>query len=86
MAALVSEMTPHGVLTVSEVSDDDLAEECKGGLYVTFDAQSNYQKGRTFTVTSDCRSNWGIDQCSTNIRERLLNKALHVRYSCRLNQ
>ena len=42
-------------LTVSEVSDDDLAEECKGGLYVTFDAQSNYQKGRTFTVTSGVR-------------------------------
>ena len=39
-------------VTVSGIASDDLSEDCKTGLYVTFNAQSNYSKGRNFTVIS----------------------------------
>ena len=44
-------------LTVSAegISDDVLSEECKGGLSVTFDHKSNYEKSRTFTVVKGIR-------------------------------
>ncbi|MBQ9362439.1 MAG: hypothetical protein IJT97_03350, partial [Bacteroidaceae bacterium] len=40
------------MVTLSGIATDDLSEDCKGGLFVTFDAQSNYDKNRTFTVIS----------------------------------
>ena len=42
-------------LTLSGVSVNDLSDDCSGGLYVTFDAQSNYERNRTFTVTNGVR-------------------------------
>ena len=39
-------------LTLSGVSANDLSEECKGGIPVTFDHQSNYEKNCVFTVTA----------------------------------
>ncbi len=39
-------------ITLSSIASDDLSEDCQKGLYVTFDGQSNYSKGRNFTVIS----------------------------------
>ena len=39
-------------LTLSGVPSTDLADDCKDGLFVTFDHASNYEQGRNFTVTS----------------------------------
>lgn len=38
--------------TVSGIARDDLSADCQEGLPVTFTAQSNYQKGRNFTVVN----------------------------------
>ena len=42
-------------VTDKDISNDDFSEDCKGGLYVTFDARSNYEKNRNFTVTTGIR-------------------------------
>ena len=42
-------------LTLSGVSADDLDDDCKTGIPVTFDASSNYEKSCNFTVTSGVR-------------------------------
>ncbi|MCR5159172.1 MAG: hypothetical protein K6D37_08625 [Prevotella sp.] len=39
-------------LTLSGVSSNDLSDDCKDGLSVTFDYESNYERGRMFTVVS----------------------------------
>ena len=37
-------------LTLSGISTDDLSEDCKGGIPVTFDSKSNYETNCVFTV------------------------------------
>ena len=39
-------------LTLAGVAADDLADDCKGGIPVTFDHKSNYEKNCIFTLTN----------------------------------